>query len=308
VAEESPAHSGLIDSQPREPRHLENLTSWQDKFRLAIFHALSNASYVRPQRPFESAFERNYRYNQQAFERLGTRVEVMNMSVLDVGCGLGPACFYVAQRGARRVLGVDVHESKLRFAEHKLSQDYPELRNVMTFRQVGDALDEIKNERFDLILSIDAFEHYGSPAKVLDRMKACLSPGGLLVIVIAPLWKAPFGGHLGAMNRIPWIHLLFPQRIIMAERQRVWRRRLEAGVVPDLIADERDFRGVSLNKMTLRKFREILGQSGLLCVYFETNVSERRAMKAMSIMSLIPGCREFFTHNVYSVWRSPVLM
>jgi len=51
-------------------------------------------------------------------------------------------------------------------------------------------------------------------------MKQYLKQDGLLVIGFSPLWKAPYGGHIRFMTKLPWAHLIFPEEVIMAERRR----------------------------------------------------------------------------------------
>ena len=114
-----------------------------------------------------------------------------------------------------------------------------------------------------------------------------LAPGGELFIGFGPLWKSPTGGRIDFMTGMPWAHLLFPERVVMAER---WRFR------PD-----EDYRG--LNKMTLARFRSLMGATGLECRSFATNVSDNRVVKAMGAIARLPGMREYFTTSVYGVWR-----
>ncbi len=159
----------------------------------------------------------------------------------------------------------------------------------------GD-LSELGDQRFDMIFSKDSFEHYADPERFMKSITARLLPGGQLFIGFGPLWKSPTGGHIGYMTPVPWAHLLFPEHVIMAERQRfrpdedAWRWS--------------DVKG-GLNQMTLERLQRILGTSGLESVYFATNVSDSRAVKMMDALSDLPGLRELFTHNVYASLRKP---
>ena len=98
------------------------------------------------------------------------------------------------------------------------------------------------------------------------------------------------------MTPIPWVHLLFPEDVIMAERRRFR---------PDEDAERfEDIRG-GLNRMTLERFRTIMASSGLECVMFETNVSDHPAVRVMRMLRRLPPLREYCTVNVYSIWRNP---
>lgn len=45
--------------------------------------------------------------------------------------------------------------------------------------------------------------------------------------------------------------------------------------------------------------------SGLECVHLHRNVSDHPAMRVMDVISRIPPLREYFTNNVYAIWRKP---
>lgn len=76
-------------------------------------------------------------------------------------------------------------------------------------------------ERFDAVVSIDAFEHIHKFATMLDRAYTALRPGGRLVAMYSPIWPSHFGHHLwGVTDKAgrtyyiesspipPWGHLL----------------------------------------------------------------------------------------------------
>jgi SAM-dependent methyltransferase len=224
------------------------------------------------------------------FARFGGALELAGRSVLDVGCGRGATCLEAARRGARHVVGVDLQIAP---QTRELASD-PELDGRVEFLTTDGTLAELGSQRFDVIVSKDSFEHYADPESLINRMGELLEPDGVLAIGFGPLWKSPQGGHLEFMTPVPWVHLLFAEDIVLAERRRFR---------PD--EDARSFAEIrgGLNKMTLARFRAILGSSALECIYFETNVSDHAAVRIMSVLARIPPLREFVTTNVYGVWR-----
>lgn len=214
-------------------------------------------------------------------------------SVLDYGCGAGHTCVIAAQRGARRVLGVD--RESVDFARQQVEDRYPELRARIEFRQIADAT-EVGDERFDLVISKNTFEHVDDPPLYVADMSRLLAADGELVIGFGALWKSPYGGHINFMTKLPWAHLMFPEEVILRERRR-YR--------PD--EDPSRFEEVKggLNRMTLGRFREVMAASGLVPVYFAVNRNERPIGKALDALSRIPGVGEYFTFSVHSVWRRP---
>ncbi|MDO9163368.1 MAG: tRNA 5-methoxyuridine(34)/uridine 5-oxyacetic acid(34) synthase CmoB [Methylococcaceae bacterium] len=99
--------------------------------------------------------------------------------VLDVGCGNGYHCWRMLGAGARMVIGVD-----------------PLLLNVMQFQLIrklyGEApiyvlpvgIEDIPPEvkAFDTVFSMGVLYHRRSPIDHLLELKACLKPGGELVL------------------------------------------------------------------------------------------------------------------------------
>lgn len=188
------------------------------------------------------------------------------------------------------VVGVDLQIApQMRALTHD-----PELAGRLEFLATDGTLDEFGATRFDVILSKDSFEHYANPERLIHRITELLEPNGILAIGFGPLWKSPQGGHLEFMTPVPWVHLLFPEDVVLAERRR-FRPEEDARTFAEV-------RG-GLNKMTLARFLEILTSSGLQCVYFRTNLSSHPAVRMMDVLSRVPPLREFCTTNVYGVWR-----
>ncbi len=232
------------------------------------------------------------------FRRMPTWLDLRGKSVLDVGCGLGALCMEAARRGARRVVGVDIGRPGIEYARWRLGPE-PDSPTV-EFRLYGGDPDEIGGERFDLVLSKDSFERYHlrPPVRGLqamaERMVDRLEDGGLLVMRLGPLWKAPYGGAIDSW--LPWAHLIFPEDVIF-DRYRATRR-------PGKTARTFD-EGGGVNQLTLSQFRGVMDSLGLECLHFATNVSESRAVKTMRALSRLPGLEEFFTQNVHGIWRRP---
>ena len=225
-------------------------------------------------------------------------VEVACRSVLDVGCGHGDVCLEAARRGARRALGVDIAEEDIKLAKSKLAAEGERL--PVEFRAYRGSLDELGEERFDLVLSKDSFEHYGadpgspSPEDIVGQMAGRLVNGGLLVIGFGPLWKAPYGGHID--TRMPWAHLVFPEKVIFDEFRRVRPPGKTARTFEE---------GTGVNRMTLARFRSIMDASGLERLRVNTNVGTNWPFKVMRVLQRVPGLAEYGTQNAYGVWRRP---
>ena len=258
-----------------------------------LFHLICVKEYHQPDDYDEDYFRKGFDEAEKFFNRFDNKIEIRNKTVLDVGCGLGSTCIYMALRGAKKVVGIDTDQYRIDFARSKLATCYQELSNIVEFR--SDYSPELK--KFDIVLSKDSFEHYGDPSRLIVSMKEFMDRKGIMAIGFSPLWKSPYGGHIDFMTKVPWAHLFFPESVIMQERKRFR---------PD--EDAQSFEQVvgGLNKMTLKGYLDIIGKSGLEVVYFKTNVSSSRIIVLFNTLRRIPNFREFFTINVYTIMRMKV--
>jgi SAM-dependent methyltransferase len=265
-----------------------------------LFHFLC----VREAKPpdeeyFEAGFEAGFSSTERFFARLPDDVrDLRGKSVLDLGCGNGSTCVWTAQQGACRVVGADVQG--VEEEQRRLQREYPDLAGVVEFRQISQPGD-FGDERFDLVLSKNTFEHVADPDEYVRTMRSAVAPGGKVVIGFSPLWKSPWGGHIGFMTQIPWAHLLFPEDVIMAERRR-FRPDEHATRFEEILG--------GLNRMTLGRFEQVMAASGLEPSFLEVNAGRRArsrvrvwALGAMKLLGQIPGLREYFAFSVHSVWE-----
>jgi ubiquinone/menaquinone biosynthesis C-methylase UbiE len=177
--------------------------------------------------------------------------EFRGQRVLDFGCGCGEEAVAVAQRGAELVVGTDIQHARLERARH-LADDAGMAHRCRFLHAIDHAAEiEGLEETFDCAYSIDAFEHFDQPEKILQTLHRMLAPGGRLFVSFGPPWKHPFGAHMRYFCRWPWFHLLFREETIMAVRK--------------LYRDDgaRRFAEVDggLNQMTLARFLKIVRNS-----------------------------------------------
>ena len=244
---------------------------------------------------FEAALESTERF----FARL-PELSLAGRSVLDYGCGIGATPVWLAQHGAARAVGVDIQS--VAPANATLERYYPSLRDRVSYRQIEPDY-KVDEERFDIVVSKDTFEHVHDPDAYVKAMRHFLKPDGVIAIGFGPLWKSPWGGHIEFMIRMPWAHLIFPEQVILAER-----KRFRPDEDPTRFEEIRG----GLNRMTLVRFLDIMERSGLERRYFATNQSERarsparRALiGAMRLGARLPPLREHCTMNIYSLWSAP---
>ncbi|MFL6151157.1 MAG: SAM-dependent methyltransferase [Ornithinibacter sp.] len=102
--------------------------------------------------------------------------------VLDLGCGVGTAALYLADRMPVEVVGVSISPEQVRLAERYAAQGGPRPGTVR-FRE-ADFIDLPGDlAAFDLAFAIESFVH-ADPATAFFREAArVLRPGGALVII-----------------------------------------------------------------------------------------------------------------------------
>jgi ubiquinone/menaquinone biosynthesis C-methylase UbiE len=169
--------------------------------------------------------------------------------VLDFGCGTGAESVEMAQRGAQRVIGLDIQERFLVAARERAKEAGVSER--CTFVTATD-------ERADVIVSLDSFEHFSDPAAVLAQMHAMLKPSGCVIASFGPTWYHPLGGHLFSV--FPWAHLVFTERALIR-----WRSDFKS----DGATRFQEVAG-GLNQMTIRRFERLVASSPLQFKELET--------------------------------------
>jgi SAM-dependent methyltransferase len=258
-----------------------------------LFHRITVKNYVYTPDSGIPPAKRDDDSTERFVSRFGGRLDFAGKSVLDIGCGMGALCAAAARAGATEVVGIDL---EIEMAGARIRERYPDVAERIEFVETKGRLEELAGRQFDLVISKDAMEHYPDPEAFVHLMTPLVKPGGELAIGFSPLWKSPTGGHIEFMTPLPWAHLLFSERTIMAERRRFR---------PDEDADSfAEIKG-GLNKMTYRRFRTLMATSGLRPVYFETNVSDNAGVKAMKALAKIRPLREYFTQSIYSLWQKP---
>lgn len=206
---------------------------------------------------------------------------IQGKRILDFGCGTGEQAVALAQGGAAAVVGVDLQPSLLALGR-KLAAERGVGAQVRFLERVPDeALGS-----FDLVVSQNSFEHFVHPRTVLQAMRQAARPKGVLLITFGPPWFHPYGAHMHHFTRVPWVHLLFPERTVLAVRNRYHN---------DGAQRYEDVEG-GLARMSVEKFERLLEEEQLRVVYYR-----RQTIKRIPIVGNIPGLRELLTNHVTAI-------
>lgn len=208
-----------------------------------------------------------------------------------------------AAAGARRVVGIDLRESAIKFAKAHIAETYPELAERLEFHAVH--LRHYPAEVFDCILSKDTFEHIIDLDLMLAEMKRRLKPGGLIYSGFGPLYPSPYGDHdrrrmllrhwglLGSsLARVPWAHLVLANTLVRLNNQHEKKQA-------------RSLRDLGLNMLGFSDYERTIKNSGLRVLYFDTNRGTGPSPRIFSALRKLPMLMDLCTYNAYCVLENP---
>ncbi|MBC7428796.1 MAG: methyltransferase domain-containing protein [Bacteriovorax sp.] len=207
------------------------LTNIQFSFLKTFYHLDTNAPASENRLSLDKIFVDNF--PQKVFGKF----------VVDFGCGLGGDTKTMAEWGAKLSLGLEIREELV-----KTNSENIKLSNCV----FATTLSAEFKQKADLIISIDAFEHFSHPADMLKIMYDCLHPGGEAFISFGPTWYHPFGGHLFAV--FPWAHLIFTEKALLRWRNQFYN---------DGATKFNEVAG-GLNQLSIAEFVELFNKSGFV--------------------------------------------
>ncbi len=128
------------------------------------------------------------------------RIEA-DQRVLDVGCGIGAVAADIAQQSGAHVTGIDYSKSSIATAR----QDYAHPRVTYV---LGDALRDIPDEKFDVVMLSNVMEHLYDRPTVLKELVDRHRPHRVLIRVpcFDRDWRVPLRDELGVDSRLDEDH------------------------------------------------------------------------------------------------------
>ena len=184
-----------------------------------------------------------------AFFGLDFHELIQGKTVVDFGCGDGIQSVDMAKLGAQKVIGVDIQQSRLDRAAQRA-----QMHGVGETCHFSLRCDE----KVDVVISKDAFEHFEDPAGVLSTMAELLKPEGYVLASFGPTWLHPYGGHLFSV--FPWSHLIFTEN-----SQIRWRSDFRS----DGATCFSEVDG-GLNQLTIKQFERFVADSPLQVEWLDT--------------------------------------
>lgn len=123
--------------------------------------------------------------------------------VLDIGCGNGAVAYDIAEQAGAEVTGIDLHLPYIEQARRQFR--HPRVRYLL-----GDALTDLPDERFDVIVMSNVLEHLEKRVEFLRQVQARYRPGRWLlrVPVFERDWRVPLKQELGLDYRLDPTHFI----------------------------------------------------------------------------------------------------
>jgi SAM-dependent methyltransferase len=210
----------------------------------------------------------------------GFRARIQGKTVLDYGCGPGWQSVAMRRAGARQVHGVDINDDWL---SHGRGLAAAAGLDGVTFSKTPSA------EKYDIVLTLGAMEHFGEPDKELARMGSLT--GEELLISFAEPWYSPYGTHLNGTTKLPWLNLWFSERTLLNVRN----------LYPDGADGAKRFEDIrgGLNKMTVRRFKRLIAAVPGMRV----ERLKLHSVKRVPLVTGVPVVRELMTGAITCILK-----
>lgn len=226
--------------------------------------------------------------NEKFWRRLGGMPELKEKKILDFGCGHGALAIELARSGAKYVLGIDLEEKLLKFANENLSLNNSTYREKVNFKNINILENDIK-QKFDLIVTKDTFEHSPNLPKILEKMYDLLDKGGKVYVGFGPLYNFYNGDHGRTNLPFPWLHLFFSENFIINRHNK--KNNFKINKIQDL----------GLSKYSLKEYENFFENSKFKIIYYKTNLSDHPISPVFNLLSKIKFLKEYFTYNIYCI-------
>jgi SAM-dependent methyltransferase len=122
-------------------------------------------------------------------------------TVLDIGCGIGAVAYSIATKCGAQVTGIDFNRENIELAKENRVHEKIEWL-------CGDALTELPNRRYDVVVLSNVLEHLEDRVAFLKQVRQTVAPSRWLIRV--PLferdWRTPLKKELDVEWRLDQTH------------------------------------------------------------------------------------------------------
>lgn len=218
--------------------------------------------------------------------------------ILEIGCGEGGNLLPFASKGCK-VTGIDISSNRINQAKY-----FFRLNKVLNAEFICNDVFKYNfgDEKFDIIICHDVYEHIHDKIKLIRTIEQLLKPHGKAFIAFPP-WQMPFGGHQQIchnrfISSCPFIHLL-PHKI--------YTSILKAIGEPDYCINE--LIAIKRTRTNIENFRNVIQNSKLTIlnhIYWFINPHYEQKFnlkhrKLWSFLSNLPYFRNYLTTSFWCI-------
>ena len=209
------------------------------------------------------------------------------------------------ERGAARIVGVDLNEEVL-----KEARDLDPSGSRMEFLLGNESAIPVVSDSIDLVFCLSVLEHVMDVDTILQEWWRVLRPGGQVLIDWSG-WHHPDGSHLDTVIPIPYAQCLFHETTLSRTAMRIKRSSFyrprfwdydSNGVLRDAPMCDR-YTANFLNKMSISSFNEKLRTSQYEITHYQCHPPSW--FQALRFLLVIPFFREHLTSFVTYVLTKP---
>lgn len=236
---------------------------------------------------YAAEFDRHYSVSAPDFwRRFGGQPDIKGKRVFDFGSGSGGMVHRLMEAGASSAVGVDLDVGASRYAKKRLAEEWGDKVEI-----ICDDIRKVDFAPVDMIVSQNTMEHVSPLDEVLSSVVAKAAPGAELYFGYAPLWYSPYGHHHCPPTKIPWLHLMKGDQIVLDHMNAMLDRNYSsvaaAGFNCKAPADFR--RAFGAQPLEVLSLRRNPGSGGL------RSFANRLGL----IPAAIPGLEKYFTTGMY---------
>jgi ubiquinone/menaquinone biosynthesis C-methylase UbiE len=152
----------------------------------------------------------------ERIERHGMQRDLHGVLALEVG-GSGGIFGGLLSKIFKRIVVSDITDTQVQYKgefARLLKEKFERNGHDFSFEkiefQVADAMDlPYRDQYFDVVVSLNAFEHIPKPLVALREVLRVTKEGGLVYLTFDPVWTADNGNHFHHFVPEPWAHLLY---------------------------------------------------------------------------------------------------